>query len=81
MNALSLLLLAAAPEAALRPSSRSRGFAAAEAGWTAQSQRAEIAPRAFVAEAPSRGEPGALALAGDGRAARDRRLGAAASTA
>ena len=68
MNALLLLLLAAAPEAAHVPFAQS-GFAAADAGWTAQSQRAEIAPRAFVADAPSRGEPGALALAGDGRAA------------
>jgi predicted amidohydrolase len=68
MNALVLLLLAAAPEAARVPFAQS-GFAAAGHGWTVQSQRSEIAPRAFVADGPSRGEPGALALAGDGRAA------------
>ena len=68
MGALLLLLFAAATETARVPFAQS-GFAAAGQGWTAQSQRAEIAPRAFVAEAPSRGEPGALALAGDGRAA------------
>jgi predicted amidohydrolase len=62
------LLLAAAPEAARVPFAQS-GFAPDGRGFTTQAPRAEIAPRAFVAEAPNRGEPGALALAGDGRAA------------
>jgi predicted amidohydrolase len=66
LAALVLAATAAAPPAAL-PFAQSR-FAAGEAGWTAEAPRAEIAPRAFVASTPSRGEPGALALAGDGRA-------------
>ena len=45
------------------------GFADGAPGWDAWSPRAEIAPRAFVAKAPSRGEPGALALSGAGNAA------------
>jgi hypothetical protein len=66
MNAIVVLLLAAAPDAAGVPFAQS-GFAAGVPGWTAQAQRAEIAPRAFVAAEPSRGEPGALALAGERR--------------
>jgi len=65
LAALLLAATAAAPPAPL-PFAQSR-FAAGDAGWTAEAQRPEIAPRSFVAEAPSRGEPGALALAGDGR--------------
>lgn len=45
------------------------GFAAPDAAWMAIAARAEIAPRAFVADTPSRGERGSLALAGDGRPA------------
>jgi predicted amidohydrolase len=66
LAALVLAATTAAPPASL-PFAQS-GFAAGEAGWTATAQRAEIAPRAFVASTPSRGEPGSLALAGDGRA-------------
>jgi predicted amidohydrolase len=57
-----LLLAAALPFA-------QSGFASGDAAWTVQSARPEIAPRAFVAATPSRGEPGALALAGSGNAA------------
>jgi predicted amidohydrolase len=60
--ALPALLLATLPFA-------QSGFAAGDAAWTATAARAEIAPRAFVAAEPSRGEPGSLALAGDGRPA------------
>jgi len=45
------------------------GFAAGDAAWAAQAQRPEIAPRAAVVAQPSRGEPGALALAGGGNPA------------
>jgi predicted amidohydrolase len=45
------------------------GFSAGEPLWHTIAARDEIAPRAFVATTPSRGEPGALALAGDGNPA------------
>jgi predicted amidohydrolase len=60
--AAAALLLAGLPFAQSR-------FSAGDAAWTAQAARAEIAPKAFVVETPSRGEPGALALAGGGNAA------------
>jgi len=56
------LLLAALPFA-------QSGFTANDPAWTAQAARAQIAPRAYVALLPSRGESGALALAGDGNPA------------
>jgi predicted amidohydrolase len=59
---LPALLLSALPYA-------QSGFAAGDAAWTAQAQRPEIAPRAVVVAQPSRGEPGALALAGGGNPA------------
>jgi len=45
------------------------GFSASDTAWRAVAARPEIAPRAFVASTPSRGEPGALALAGEGNPA------------
>ncbi|HVO11830.1 MAG TPA: carbon-nitrogen hydrolase family protein [Vicinamibacteria bacterium] len=45
------------------------GFSGTDTAWHAVAARPEIAPRAFVADAPSRGAPGALALAGDGNPA------------
>ena len=62
MIAAAVLLASALPFA-------QSGFAAGDAGWTPQAARPEIAPRSFVATTPSRGEPGALALAGEGNAA------------
>ncbi len=56
------LLLAALPFA-------QSGFSAGDPAWTAQAARPEIAPRAYVAASPSRGEAGALALAGQGNPA------------
>lgn len=62
MSAPVLALLAALPFA-------QSGFGAGDPAWHPRAARPEIAPRAFVASAPSRGEPGALALAGDGNSA------------
>lgn len=45
------------------------GFAPEPSGWRTWAARPEIAPRFFVAPGPSRGEPGALALGGDGNPA------------
>jgi predicted amidohydrolase len=45
------------------------GFVETPPGWRVWAARDEIAPRAFVASAPSRGAEGALALAGGGNAA------------
>ncbi|MFN8093482.1 MAG: carbon-nitrogen hydrolase family protein [Vicinamibacteria bacterium] len=67
MNAAALLLAAAAAAPAALPFAQSR-VAAGAPGWTAEAPRPELAPRAVVAEAPSRGEAGAHALAADGRA-------------
>jgi predicted amidohydrolase len=60
--AAAVLLLAALPFAQSR-------FSQGDASWKVQAARPEIAPKALVVEAPSRGEPGALALAGGGNAA------------
>jgi len=54
--------------AAVLPFAQSE-FAANDAAWTSTATRQEIAPKALVVDAPSRGEPGALALAGGGNAA------------
>ena len=63
MTLVALALLAAA-----LPFAQS-GFTGTDAAWHAVAARPEIAPRAFVVSSPSRGEPGALALAGDGNPA------------
>jgi predicted amidohydrolase len=63
-----MMALAAALLAAGLPWQQS-GFEATPAGWRAWAARDEIAPRTFVAATPSRGAPGALALAGDGNPA------------
>ena len=60
--AAAVLLLAALPFAQSR-------FSPGDPAWTPQAARPEIAPKALVVDAPSRGEPGALALAGGGNAA------------
>ncbi len=62
MSAPALLLLAALPFA-------QSGFSPGDPAWRARAARPEIAPRAFVASAPSLGKPGALALSGEGNAA------------
>jgi predicted amidohydrolase len=45
------------------------GFVETPPGWRVWAAREEIAPRTYVASTPSRGAPGALALAGDGNPA------------
>jgi predicted amidohydrolase len=62
MSAPALALLAALPFA-------QSGFTAGDPAWRTPAARPEIAPRAFVASTPSRGEPGALALSGEGNGA------------
>ncbi len=62
MSAPALVLLAALPFA-------QSGFESGDPAWRLRAARPEIAPRAFVAASPSRGEPGALALSGEGNAA------------
>lgn len=63
MTSLALVLLAAG-----LPWQQS-GFVEGGGEWRTWAARDEIAPRAFVAPSPSRGEPGALALSGGGNAA------------
>ena len=50
MNALLLLVLSAATDAAPASLPFAQSRFTADSGWTAQAPRAEIAPRAFVAE-------------------------------
>ncbi len=62
MSASALVLLAALPFA-------QSGFETGDPAWHLRAARPEIAPGAFVAQSPSRGRPGALALSGEGNAA------------
>ena len=61
---LSLLIAGCAMAADLHY--RQSGFGPEPEGWTIWSDRAETAPRAFVEPVISRGEPGSLAVSGNG---------------
>ncbi|MEK7406105.1 MAG: carbon-nitrogen hydrolase family protein [Acidobacteriota bacterium] len=72
MRMLSLFLSAAALAAAAPPF-RQSGFTAGPdglpAGWRSWAARAEMAPKTFVDQVHSRGEPGSLAISGNSNAA------------
>ncbi len=67
------LLLCVATVGSAAPPFRQSGFApeadGAPKGWRVWAARAEIAPKTFVDEIHSRGEPGSLAVSGAGNAA------------
>ncbi|PYV36382.1 MAG: hypothetical protein DMG06_30855, partial [Acidobacteria bacterium] len=68
-----LILLAGSSLAAVPFRFSQSGFNAGNkelpTGWRVWSARAEIAPRTFVDQAQSRGQPGSLAISGNGNAA------------
>ncbi|MGH9719308.1 MAG: carbon-nitrogen hydrolase family protein [Bryobacteraceae bacterium] len=66
MARIVLCLLAAGSAMAGEIHFRQSGFAAGAEGWTAWSIRAETAPRTLVEPAVSVGEPGSLAVSGNG---------------
>lgn len=66
MKGIICLLLAAGGALSAGTGFRQSGFGPDPEGWIVWSDRAETAPRAFVETVVSRGEPGSLAVSGNG---------------